>query len=189
LTPYSVQHGRVRDLAIDPQEWEWKRIGHIKPTNLFGYTTKLGYKIITTRERCHPKFSTKLEELGYLPTQLKKFYKALWHKWIPEKIATMVWLTCQGGLPLAEWRMRLGHDGHCILCQTSELETPEHTFFQCPSVQGIWEKVRTMRILGGWDPALGTWLQILSGIDEQPGEAHRAPPQAGRAGQAARHST
>jgi hypothetical protein len=183
LTLYSVQHGRVRELDIDPQEWEWKHIGHIKPTHFFGYTTKMGYKIITIRERRHPKFSTKLEALGFLPTQLKRFYKALWHKWIPEKIATMVWLTCQGGLPLAEWRMRLGHDGRCNLCQTGALETQEHTFMHCQSVQGVWEKVRTMRILGGWDPALGTWLQVLSGIDEQPGEAHRPAPHTWQAGQ------
>jgi hypothetical protein len=90
---------------------------HIKEGPFFNYTTKRGYKIINTRQGKTPRFSIEMSNWGYNAYQCKQFYKELWHAWIPRKISTMVWLTCQGGLLLAKWRMRLGprHIGICNL--------------------------------------------------------------------------
>jgi hypothetical protein len=99
---YVVQHGRVKDLQLDPKDWLWSRVGHIKGGNFYLYTTKRGYRVILSRQGKTPPFNTQMANRGYSANQCRTFYKDLWHKWIPRKISTMVWLTCQGGLPLAE---------------------------------------------------------------------------------------
>lgn len=76
----------------------------------------------------------------------------------------MIWLTCQEGLPLAAWRMRLNHLGECNLCSQGALETPEHSFFSCPSVSGVWEKVRRMRKLAMLPARIDSWWAALTGI-------------------------
>jgi hypothetical protein len=105
---YVMCHGCVKDLPLNFKEWEWARAGHIKQGPFFSYTTKKGYKILNIQQGQTPHFIVEMTRRGYNSAQCKKFYKELWHKWVPTKISTIVWLTCQKGLPLAQWRMRLG---------------------------------------------------------------------------------
>jgi hypothetical protein len=105
--PYTIKHGRFKDLELDLKEWIWEKIGHLKQSPFYNYSTKRGYKIIITRIAQEPKFTTKMTNRGYNTYQRNQFHKDLWHKWLPKKISTMIWLTCQEGLPLAQWRIRL----------------------------------------------------------------------------------
>lgn len=98
---FSFLHGRVIDLELDPKEWYWPKIGQVKAGNFFKYSTKRGYRIINSREGKTPPFTSTLINASYSPEQCRKFYKDLWHPWLPKKVSTMLWLTCQGGLPLA----------------------------------------------------------------------------------------
>lgn len=102
LTPWSFRSDIVKNLDIDPKEWVWKRKGSLEEERFFGYTTKRGYRIITDRQAKQSKFDVTLSNLGYTGIQRKQFYQELWHPWVPRKVGTMIWLTCNEGLPLAE---------------------------------------------------------------------------------------
>lgn len=54
----------------------------------------------------------------------------------------MIWLTYPGGLPFKEWQTYKKHSRICNLCLQEALETSEHRFYTCPSVVGVWDKVR-----------------------------------------------
>lgn len=120
LTPWSFRDGIVKDLQIDPKEWVWRQKGSLKEEGFFSYTTKRRYRIITDRQSKQSKFDIHLSNLGYTGVQRKNFYQELWHRWVPRKVGTMIWLTYNEGLPLAEWRKTIGMrcDGFCNLCNS-----------------------------------------------------------------------
>lgn len=78
----------------------------------------------------------------------------------------MVWLTCNEGLPLAEWRKRIGMpcDGLCNLCRDNLLETPEHSFMTCKASKQAWTQFRLLRQAADLPGAFDSWLEILSGL-------------------------
>jgi hypothetical protein len=167
-----MKQGKIRDMDLDLKEWVWTRAGHIKEGPFFDYTIKRRYKIINTRQEKTPRFSIEMTNQAYNAYQCKQFYKDLWHNWIPRKISTKVWLICQEGLHLAKWCMSLGprHTGICNLCMTGAFETPEHNFYDCPSVIGVWDRVCKMRQLAGLHPRLNNWWEALSGVYDPPGQ-------------------
>lgn len=78
---------------------------------------------------------------------------------MPKKVSTMIGLICRGGLPLAQWRIHIGHqDGIFNMCNHNAQETPKHIFFTCSLVQEVWDKVKRMREIT-WLPAriIGWW--------------------------------
>ncbi len=42
----------ILELHLDPKEWCWRKRGSLFVSNLFGYTTKRGYKEIINRQGC-----------------------------------------------------------------------------------------------------------------------------------------
>ncbi|KAG0597473.1 hypothetical protein M758_UG341900 [Ceratodon purpureus] len=88
----------------------------------------------------------------------------------------MIWLTCQGGLPLAQWRKRLGSDGICNLCHTRGLETLCHTFSSCISVREVWTRYWELREKAGMPSILMSWFEILTRLDKPLGQPNQIPP-------------
>lgn len=66
--------------------------------------------------------------------------------------------------------MRMNDPGICNLCSLGALETPEHTFFSCPAVEGVWEKVRCIRALANLPTRITSWWEALTGIYDPPGQ-------------------
>ena len=166
LMPWIFRGGLIKELDFDPKEWMWKRKGTLEEVGFFGYSTKRGYRIITDKQSRQPKFDKALMEMGYTGSQRKKFYLELWHPWVPRKVGTMVWLTCNEGLPLAEWRKTIGMpgDGKCNLCQEGLLESPQHTFMTCTATRQAWHQFRSLRQEAGLAVGFSSWHEILTGL-------------------------
>jgi hypothetical protein len=58
----------------------------------------------------------------------------LWHHWKPRKTSAMNWLTLAGGLPVGEWRQKIGDSCHCKLYNNATRDTMSHAMVTCPHV-------------------------------------------------------
>lgn len=132
------EKGMVRDLHFDPKEWVWNRQGPMEETHFFDCKTKRGYRIILQDISVRLKFDQCLEGRGYSGQQRKDFFLTLWHPWLPRKVSMMVWLIIADGLPVGEWRRKIGHSGLCNLCTEGVLQTSKHAFFECEAVRPVW---------------------------------------------------
>lgn len=75
----------------------------------------------------------------------------------------MIWLTIADGIPIGEWRRRIGHTGLCNLCGKDEIQSSKHAFFDCDMVRPIWIKVRELLIGISGAPLIDTWEMALYG--------------------------
>lgn len=155
--------GKVRNLHFDPKEWVWRRQGRLEETNFFDYKTRRGYRIIIQSISIRLKFDKHLEDRGFSGQQRRQFFMRLWHPWLPRKVSTMIWLTIAEGIPVGDWRRRIGHTGLCNLCGEGQLQTPEHAFFGCVAIQPIWVKVRELFSGISGAPMISSWELALYG--------------------------
>lgn len=81
----------------------------------------------------------------------------------PQKISMMIWLTIAGGIPVGEWRRKIGHSGLCNLCDKGVIQTPKHAFFECEAVSPVWTKIRELTSVVRGAPKIETWEQALYG--------------------------
>jgi hypothetical protein len=51
-TLWVFEGGKILELHLDPKEWCWRKRGSLFESNIFGYTTKRGYKEIINRQGC-----------------------------------------------------------------------------------------------------------------------------------------
>lgn len=79
----------------------------------------------------------------------------------------MLWLPCKGGLPLATWKTRINHLSICNLCPLDAQEIPEHTFYECPSEEGVWDKVKWMREIAKLPTRISSWWKAITSIYNQ----------------------
>lgn len=110
---------------------------------------------------------------GYSPIQRKQFFNTLWHYWLPRKISGMLWLVVAEGLPVGDWRRRIGQDGVCTLCQGGVMQTTAHALFDCPGVTIAWTLLRRIRSIAGAAPSFLTWESVLYGHLGRPCPAGR----------------
>lgn len=74
-----------------------------------------------------------------------------------------IWLTIADRIPVGEWRRKIGHFGICNLCNTGDLQTTRHAFFECEAMVPIWTKIREIMSLVPGAPKIDTWEQALYG--------------------------
>ncbi|KAG0573469.1 hypothetical protein KC19_VG181100 [Ceratodon purpureus] len=124
-------------------------MGAIKEGHFFYYSTKRGYRYILDNQKKQPPLNRLLENAGHAKWERKRYYSKLWHPWVQRKIASMIWLTGSGGLPLADRRFRkkMCESGVCNMCSTGASETLEHFFMECPAVSEVWDRFRFLRAL------------------------------------------
>ncbi|KAG0592850.1 hypothetical protein KC19_1G284800 [Ceratodon purpureus] len=157
-------------LAWDPTEWEWAAIGSLKATGFFGYETKRGYKIGLRTRPSTMRGIRHLRAQGYNYKQCKLVINKVWHSWLPKKISAMLWLTMAGGLPVGAWRHLAGWGGECKMCNTADIESPEHALRTCPMVAEVWIRYAALRAHYNLPNNCNTWNKILYGeITSPPG--------------------
>ena len=75
----------VNNLAWDPKEWQWRRIGVLADTNILNYCTKRGYRVALRQNNHTMKVDAELEEAGYNSKARAKFFNRIWHPYLPRK--------------------------------------------------------------------------------------------------------
>jgi hypothetical protein len=125
--------------------------------NIFGYTTKRGYKEIISRQGHQLSFDFELQQSGITFKQKKIIFSKLWHPWLPHKVSTMIWLIIANGLLVGSWKTKMGQEGSCKVCNARTLERIEHTFSSCETLEGMWEKVKLCRRKAGLSTRLESW--------------------------------
>jgi hypothetical protein len=51
----------------------------------------------------------------------------------------------------------MGQEGSCKVCNARALETTEHTFSSCETLEGMWEKVKLCQRKAGLSTRLESW--------------------------------
>jgi hypothetical protein len=162
--------GKFLEFHLDPKELHWRKRGSLLESNIFGYTTKRGYKEIISRQGCQLSFDFELQQSGITPRQKKIIFSKFWHPCLPHKVSTMIWLILANGLLLGSWRTKMGQEGLCKVCNAKALERVEHTISSCEALKGMWEKVRLCSIRSDYQD---------SNLVERPAAINRRPRRLG----------
>ncbi len=136
-TLWVFEGGKILELHLGPKEWCWRKRGSFLESNIFGYTTKRGYKEINSRQGCQLSFDFELQQSRITLRPKKFIFSKLWHPWLPHKVSTMIWLILANGLLVGTWRTEMGQEGSCQVCNARALETTEHTFSSCETLEGM----------------------------------------------------
>ena len=118
-------------LPWDPKQWVWKSFFKSPSVPFFNYSVRKGYRLSMHLQNQDAWLTTELISRGFTRQHCAKFYKRIWHDWKQRKVSAMNWLTLLGGLPTGEWRIRLGGDGFCQLCNQDILDTIRHSLVDC----------------------------------------------------------
>ena len=154
----------VSNLAWDPKEWVWRRIGMLAEAPNFDYTTKRGYRVALRQNNHTMDVDEELAAAGFHSKVRAKFFNRIWHPHLPRKVSAMQWLILTKGLPVGAWRERIGLPNACQLCPTQDRETLQHAFLECSEVKEAWELFRRTRWITCFQPAYHTWLDISRGL-------------------------
>ena len=154
----------ICNLEWDPREWQWRRLGILPITTVMNYTTKRGYRIAMQHNTQQMPLDTELEQAGYNSKARARFFNRIWHPYLPRKVSAMQWLVLTKGLPVGEWRERIGLPSNCELCPLPVNETLQHALKDCPQLSRAWELFRQTRQLAHLPPAYTSWSDISRGL-------------------------
>ena len=114
------------------------------------------------------RLDAELEAAGYNSKTRARFFNRIWHPHLPRKVSAMQWLILTKGLPVGEWRAKLGLPSECQLCAEQPLETLQHAFQECTAINNAWHLFRTTRRSAGLPEAFHTWTNICRGLMTEP---------------------
>lgn len=158
----------IHNLAWDPREWQWRRLGTLPDTSVLNYSTKRGYRIALKLNTQPMTLDKELEGEGFNSKARARFFNRIWHPYLPRKVSTMQWLVLTEGLPVGAWRERIGMPSDCELCSTPTKETIEHALKDCPHLSKAWELFRDTRRAAKLPPAYNSWTEISIGLMRDP---------------------
>ena len=158
----------LEDLEWDPKDWNWRRLGILPETSVLNYSTKRGYRVAMRQDNQQAPLDAELEAIGFDSKSRAKFWNRIWHPYLPRKISAMQWLILTDGLPVGEWREKLGMDGACQLCIRHAQETLPHAFLNCEEVAQAWDLFRKTRARSGLHPAYLNWIEVSRGLMTPP---------------------
>lgn len=160
----------VSNLASDPKEWNWRRLGILPETNILNYTTKRGYRVVLRQDNHKMPLDAELEAAGMDNKTRAKNFNRIWHPHLPRKVSAMQWLVLTEGLPVGAWRERIGLSSDCQLCPGQERETLQHSFLDCTEVKQAWVLFRKTRQAAGLSPDYSSWTEVSRGkMTDPPG--------------------
>ncbi|KAG0575056.1 hypothetical protein KC19_VG314100 [Ceratodon purpureus] len=152
-----------------PTAWNWKALTKMKKIPFFHYEAKRGYAIGLMQKQAPMRLTIQLTELGYNSLEQTRIYQRIWHTWKPSKVAAMNWLTAGGGLPVGEWRKKIGDAGTYRMCNDNSDDTLQHSLVTCQHVKTTWDRYNDTRsALDSNLPPL-VWPQHITGIIDPPG--------------------
>lgn len=149
---------------MGPREWQWRRLGILPITSVMNYTTKRGYRIAMQQNTQQMPLDAELEQEGYNSKARARFFNRIWHPYLPRKISAMQWLILTKGLPVGEWRERIGMSSSCELCSSPIKETLQHALKDCTHLSWAWELFRQTRQIAHLSPAYTSWVDISRGL-------------------------
>lgn len=158
----------IINLAWDPREWQWRRIGILLGTSVMNYSTKRGYRIALKQNTQQMNLDLELEHEGYNNQARAKKINRIWHPYLPRKVSAMQWLVLTEGLPVEAWRVRIGLPSACELCVDAVKETLQHALQDYPQVNQVWTLFRNTRRVAGLEPSYLSWRDISSGLMCEP---------------------
>jgi hypothetical protein len=132
------------------------------------YTTKRGYRIALKQNTQQMPLDAELEREGFNSKTRARFFNRIWHPFLPRKVSAMQWLVLTQGLPVGEWREKIGLPSDCELCTTPTKETLQHALKDCPHICRVWELFRNTRKAAGLPPSYCTWSDISRGLMRDP---------------------
>ncbi|KAG0573955.1 hypothetical protein KC19_VG224700 [Ceratodon purpureus] len=91
------------------------------------------------------RLTFQLIEQGYNTSEQTRIFQRIWHTWRPRKVAAMNKLTLGGGLPVGEWRKKIGDAGSCRMCNDNRADTPQHSLVTCSHVNIAWQRYNDTR--------------------------------------------
>ena len=159
---------KFNKLEWDPKEWNWRRIGILVDTTVLNYTTKRGYRVAMRQDNNQMNVDKELEQAGFNSKTRAKFFNRIWHPHLPRKVSAMQWLILTEGLPVGEWRERIGLSNECQLCPQHEKEILKHAFRDCPEICKAWDLYRNTRNAAGLPHSYNTWQEISRGLMTEP---------------------
>ena len=84
-----------------------------------------------------------LEGAGMDSKTRANFFNKIWHPYLPRKVSAMHWLILSEGLPVGDWRARIGLSNICQFCADQARETLSHAFLDCTSINRAWTLFQT----------------------------------------------
>lgn len=90
----------INNLAWDPREWQWRRIGMLPDTAILNYSTKRGYRVALKQNTQPMPLDVQLEREGFNSKARARFFNRIWHPYLPRKVSAMQWLVLAEGLPV-----------------------------------------------------------------------------------------
>ena len=157
---YAVEGKPLECLEWDPAEFTWKG-EQDKPLSFFEYSTCLGRKLGSYREKCANKWAHAAVDSVFVDRTRSR----IWNSSLPERIKVFFWLITHRAVPTGEWLGNRGGMSGCKACNAS-LEDIAHCLWCCPRAQEIW--LRSLRILARFgvevhvSSATVTWLATQS---------------------------
>jgi hypothetical protein len=109
-----------------------------------------------------------LEREGFNNKARARFFNRIWHPFLPRKVFAMQWLVLTQGLPVGEWREKIGLPYECELCPIPIKETLQHALKDCPQLNRAWDLFRNTRQAAGLPPSYYTWKDISRGLMREP---------------------
>jgi hypothetical protein len=100
-TFWIFEGGKIIKLCLNPKEWCWKKRVTLHESNLFGHTTKTGYREIIFKQGYQLSYDG-LQQSKITYRQRKIIFSKLWHLWIPHKVSTIIWLMLVNGLEIGK---------------------------------------------------------------------------------------
>lgn len=158
----------VSNLAWDPKDWQWRRLGMLPDTSVMNYTTKRGYRVALKQNTQPMNLDVELEREGFNSKARARFFNRIWHPYLPRKVAAMQWLILTEGLPVGAWRAKIGLPDNCELCSTPIRETLQHALQDCPHLSRAWDLYRNTRKAAKLPPSYNTWQDISRGLMREP---------------------
>lgn len=158
----------LKQLAWDPKDWQWRRIGILPETNILNYSTKRGYRTALKQNNHQMPLDAEMEAAGFNSKSRAKKFNRIWHPYLPRKVSAMQWLILTEGLPVGAWRERIGMPNQCQLCPSHSRETLQHAFLECLEIRRTWALFRAIRQAAGLPASYHTWRDISRGLMSEP---------------------
>ena len=158
----------ISNLAWDPKEWNWRRLGILPETSILNYTTKRGYRVALKQDNHQMAVDAELEAAGMDSKTRANFFNRIWHPHLPRKVSAMQWLVLTEGLPVGAWRERIGLPSDCQLCPGHQRETLQHAFLECSEMKQAWVLFRRTRQAAGLPPDYSSWMDVSRGKMVEP---------------------
>jgi hypothetical protein len=125
------------DFDIDTITVDQRLGSKIIKTKLADSTVK-GTRELLTHTKSKSSNASQLWPGVIQPTQWRKIWPWIWHRYRNKKIADFLWKLFHKALYLGWDRRRYSNDTNCPLCP-NKVETYEHFLQECPASQSLWD--------------------------------------------------